>query len=429
MRIACFALLAVAVVVPPLAACGTDAKGTTAAPTADPTSTTPKPGGGSSGSSSSSGSSGTTDPTGDAGPPPVTTCTRTAQAADRLRKVVISHPYDNTGGKANAYQVLELSTAGVLSKTDETFQMHRGLNEIAFTPDGEVGIVAQDDGTLGVFKFDANGKVVVVNAGFKGTFYAEHVVVSHDGTRAFVLDPDTKDNRGGVYEVKIGCDGNLQEVGLVVPGGKAHAMALIPTEPDKAVLIAGGAFDSPAGDYSHKLDVKATPTRLSGGPVFADDNAIASGVAVTPDGKWALVTDNGFFAGNRMAPIAVDTMKAGASIAVLNPAGVAMSPFGNAALLMESDGEDHLMRVTYDSTNTTAPFALAEEIAYADGNKASLPVLASTIDVGSLKGRVLVSENDGIRQLQFGADGKIKDLGKLVFDGFLGIPASLGVQP
>ena len=329
-----------------------------------------------------------------------------------------------------AYEVLELSVAGSLTRTNETFEMDRGLAEIAFTPDGEIGLVAQDDGSVGVFAFDEAGKVRVVHAAFKGDFYASHVVVARDGARAFLLDSQTKNNGGGVHEVRIGCDGTLTYVGLAIPGGQAHAMALLPTEPDRAVLVAGAAFDSGAGDYAHRIDLApATPARLASGPVFGDSDAIASWVAVTPDGKWALVTDNGFAKGSRMAAIALDTMKPAPTMTVANPAAVVMSPFGNAALLLESDGEDALRPLTYDPTNATKPFTVGPELAYKDGKKTELPLIAVVIDRGTLKGRVLVAENQAVRQLAFAPDGGITDLGVLAFEGFTGMVGSLGVQP
>ena len=365
----------------------------------------------------------------DGGEAPAPVCPRVAKTANRTRKVVISHPFGEAGAKTKTYEVLELSTAGDLTRTNETFEMDRGLAEIVFTPDGEVGLVAQDDGSIGVFTFDDAGKVRVVHAAFKGDFYADHVVVSRDGARAFVVDPNTANNSGGVHEIAVGCDGTLTYVGLAVPGGRAHAMALLPTNPDRAVLIAGAAFDSAAKDYAHLLDLApAKPTRLAGGPVFGDDDAIASWVAVTPDGKWALVTDNGIVKGNRMAAIALDTMKAAATIEVPAPAAAVMSPFGNAALLLESDGEDALVSLTYNPANATKPFAVAGEITYASG-KTELPTLASVIDRGALKGRILVAELQMIRQLAFAADGTITDLGKVTFDGVPGIVGSLGVQP
>lgn len=417
MRAASLALLAAVVVTCPLAACSSEPSAEAEAPS--PGGTKAPPGG--------PGTPGDGDPDDPSGPSP---CPRTPKAADRARKVIVSHPYTAASERANTYEVLDLSATGELSKTGQTFEMGRGFEAIAFTPDGEIGITAQEDGTLGVLRVSDVGDVSVVHAAFSGSFHASGVVMSRDGARAFVLDSNTKDNGGGVYQVAIGCDGKLTDEGMLIPGGRAHAMALVPTKPDEAILIAGAALDSPAGDYAHHLDLaRSAPKRIAGGPVFDDEAAIVSSVGVTFDGKWALVADHGLSAGNRMAPVEVATMKKGAPIAVSNPVNVIMSPFGNAGLLIESDGSDHLRRFTYDPANAAAPFKVANEVAYV-GKKTSLPLAAATITVGSLEGRVFVAELDGVRQLAFGADGSLTDLGKLSFgDGIVDIVGALGVQP
>ncbi len=431
MRTTSLALLLVAIAVPAVAAaCGSESESETpAAPTAtqEPTAKKPTP------DPTSTGTEEPPPPNPDSGTPQ-TGCPRTPKAPDHVRKVVVSHPFGEPtdGGvppKANAYEVLELSTTGTLTKTNETFTMGRSLNEIVFTPDGEVGVVPQEDGTLGIFKFDSAGKLTVVNPAFKGSFYAAKVVMSKDGSRVFVLDRNTKENKGGVYEVRIACDGTPSDVGLVAPGGKAHAMALIPNDPDRAVLIAGAFLDSPATHYSHKLDVTGTPpVRITGGALF-DQDAIASAVAVTPDGKWALVTDNGLFKGNRMAPVDIATMNPAATITVQNPVNIIMSPFGNAALLVESDGKDHLKVVNYDAASATTPFTVGAELAYV-GGKSELPYNVAAVEVGTLKGRILVSELASVRQVAFAANGTLTDVQKVDFSGeFSGITGSMGMQP
>lgn len=357
-------------------------------------------------------------------------CPRVAKPDEHVRRVVVSHPFTEGSEKGKVFEVLELSTAGALTKTGVTFEMGPAYAPIAFTPDGEVGIVAQEDGTLGVFAFDAAGKVRVVHAAFKGDFYASDVVISRDGTRAFVLDSQTKSNGGGVHQVSIGCDGTLRSDGLVVDGEKAHAMALVPSDPDRAILIAGAALGSPADTYAHRLDLSgAKPVRLASGSVFGDGDAIASSVAVTLDGKFALVSDDGLAVGNRIAAIALSDMTPRPAISTPAPAGVVMSPFGNALLLLNADGQDALRTVTYDPTNDQAPFAITTQIATA-GGKTELPSIARVIERGTLKGRVLVAEVQKVRQLAFSPNGTIADVDASIgFDGSTGIVGSLGVEP
>lgn len=406
-----------------LAACGDDSSSSPSSAAPDDTDTDSD--GNSNGGGKQDAGGGKTD-----GSTP-TSCPRSPAPEDRARKAVISHPFVEGGGaKAKLFEVLDYSEDGTLSQPKQTFEMGPAYSEIVFTPDGKIGIVAQDDGTLGVFTFDDTGKARVIHEAFKGKFYASRVVVSPDGARLFVLDSQTADNNGGVYEVAINCDGTLTEKGLVVSGGGAHVMAFLPNDPAKAVLVAMKAFTSKDDTYAHLVDFSSsTPAVLSSGAVFPDKDAIASWVSVTPDGKYAMVTDNGFLHGSRMAAVDLSSLTAVTAIETPNPAAFVMSPWGNAGLVVNSDGEDALNVVTYDPANKAEPFKVKSEVVYA-GGKTELPTVAQVMERGKLKGRVLVGELLAIRQLTFAADGSVTDRGTFpVGTGATSIIGSFGVQP
>ena len=357
-------------------------------------------------------------------------CPRLPKPDDHVRKVVISHPFGADSSKAPLYEVLELSATGTLTKTGNTFTMRPGFAEITFSLDGKIGMVPQDDGSIGVFTFDDAGKPKVIHEGLEGSFYADHILAAKDGQHVYVLDANTESNGGGVHRFVINCDGTLKHEGLVVTGGRAHAMAFYPGDRDRAVLIAYKALDSADGAYAHRLDLSgAKPKRVASGPVFADADAIASWVAITNDGKFALVTDNGIAKGSRMAPVALGDMTKRATISTPSPAAVVMSPFGNSLLLLNSDGTDALTIVKYDAANDTTPFTITGLVPLV-GGKTELPSHASVVDRGTLRGRALVAETVQVRQLAFAPDGSITDVGGAVaYDGIPGVVGSLGVEP
>jgi hypothetical protein len=331
--------------------------------------------------------------------------------------------------------VLDLSADGTLSRPAPpvTFTMGTALDApIVFTPDGEIGVVAQDDGSVGIFRLPAGGGApVVIDPKFDGggAFYARAVVMAKDGSRAWVLDQNTADNGGGVYEIALACDGTPTSRGLVVPGSGASAMALLPGDPSKAVLAAKKAFDAPDGRDVHVVDLAGRSSLGSAAP-FGDADAIASSVAVMPDGKYALVADDGIVTGSRLAVVALTP--ALAPVSVLStpfPAAVVASPFGNAAIVLNDDSTDEIHVLSYDPSNAAAPFAITGEVAYAFG-KPQIPVTASTIDRGSLEGTVFVGENVAVRQLRFGPAGDVTDVAKLASPpGLTGIVGVVGVQP
>src|SRR5574341_808238 len=84
------------------------------------------------------------DDIGTASPTPTNPCPRLPPPAVRPRFVVVSHPYGAGGAQTNDWAVHALSASGVLSTARlATFTMGRATDgRIAFTPDGEVGLVA-----------------------------------------------------------------------------------------------------------------------------------------------------------------------------------------------------------------------------------------------------------------------------------------------
>lgn len=377
---------------------------------------------------SDAGDSGATDASRDASGDGGTTCDRSAGPDDHVRKVVVSHPFDADGNKTNAFELLTLGTDGTLARTGTFFSMGAALDSnIVFTPDGNVALVAQDDGSIGVVRFEPSGPVVV-HAAFTGPFYASAIVMEPTGARAYVLDADTADNGGGVYAVDIACDGSLTSRGLVVPGGTANQMAFVPSS-TRAVLSAGAALDSPDGSDTHLVDFGGTPSRVASGSGFVDGGAIASSIAVMPDGKFAAIADDGLLVGNRVAVVSLPDMQNAGLISVPNPTAIVASPYDNAALILSSDGMDAIRLATY-SPDASAPLSIVGEIAYTHGAP-QLPTFAALISRGTLKGRVLVAENVGVRQVELEPDAGAVDVSFTSFDdgGLTSIVGVIGVEP
>lgn len=369
------------------------------------------------------GGGGDTSP-GDSGTDGTQACVREPAPADRVRHVVIAHPYADASTKSNAWEVLDLSPTGELSRPGRTFTMGRAIvGELAFTRDGAIGVAAQEDGSLGVFRLD-DGVPTVLHEKLTGAFYAGRVVTAPDGT-IYVLDNQWREHGGGIYKLAIDCDDNVTDGGLVaaakLPSGLAFASA------DRALVAATDIGSSPAGAEAHLVAWSDAPSVTSSTDAFSDDEAIVGGVALTADKQYFLIGDTSSFASvpNRVAVVPVAGSELGTTemipdvedpIALIADPDrtqvLAVSGFGNAMFVLDKPSTTWRKR----------------EVTYA-GARPQLPGGAVMIGAGTLKGRVLVAENLGVRQVRFTADG-VEDLGMFSLgDGIPNSTGAIGVTP
>jgi hypothetical protein len=362
-------------------------------------------------------------------------CPRTPAPADRERRVVVTHPYVSAGVYSGRAAVYTLATTGELTATGATFEVSDRVldGEIAFTPDGEIGIVALDDGNLGVFSLDDAGNPTVIDAAFDGSFYAAEVVMDPTGERAYVLDSQFRDIGGGIYEVEIGCDGRLTDRGRVAPSKLPYAMKLL--SGGRALVAAKDILDEPEGDDLFLLDFpSATPSVVASADTFGADDAIVTELAVTADGRYALIGENNAFSGmpHRIAIARIDgttltplEVRTGIS----DPQDLVASPFDDAVLVVSGVDGDALFYFPYDPSSASAPFGARQELTYV-GGRPELPANAVLVDAGPLRGLVLVAENTAIRRVRFEGGGVVTDLGPTsTGSGIPAIVGAIGVAP
>ena len=367
--------------------------------------------------------------------PEVEGCRAEPKAGDRDRWVVTSLPYDATAGQADTWAALALTDGGELLGDPVPFSMGRATGgELVFTPDAEVGLVAQDDGTLGVVLFPGgDGEPEVVHARFAGEFYASSVVVDPSGERAFVVDGNWVENGGGVYQVAIDCeDGTLTDEGLVEASKLAADLLLPRSRPDRAILVADDVTGSEAGDDAFLLDWPEPDGAMAGSDAFGDDEAMVSDAALTADDRFALIGDYSLFSGlpNRVAVVELEGDLL-SPVQVLDdledPIALIASPFEDAAVVVS--GYANALFVLDYAPDDDPPFLDAGEPDY-DGPPPQLPSGASLLARGPLAGTVVVAENQGLRLARFEGDGTVTDLGAMELgDGYEFITGAVGVQP
>ncbi len=365
------------------------------------------------------------------------TCPRLPRDPDRPRKVVLAHPFSSTtpDHKSNVWDVLDLSTTGAITEPMPrvSVTMGRGMDtEVVFTPDGLIALAPQDDGTIGELQFDEAGAVTVLQTGWDGGFWCDRIVMDPSGERFYAIDGEWPDIGGGIYSVRIGCDGSLTNEGRVLSAKNPAAFAYLPGRAPQVFLFGKEVLGATPLANAHLLDWSGTPALVASAVAFPDDDAIVSDARVMPDGQWALISDNSAFGTHR---VGVVELQQGAVRAVQvltpfnDPAQVVPSPYGNAALVVSAEG-NHFHVLSFDPSQPNAPFAIVGPVAYLGGARPQLPLVAVALQQGALFGRVYVAELEGIRSLQFEPDGGVTDLGLTSFlSDFEAITGSMGIQP
>ncbi len=367
----------------------------------------------------------------------VAPCERVPLAEDAPRLVVVAQPYRADASKGQSYRTFWLSPEGDLSAEVQRFEMGRAMwGSIVFTSDGRLGFVAQEDGSVGVFRVGDDGVVTVVDAGYAGTYTGE-VALSADEEHLFLLNPNWVENGGAIYQVRIGCDGVLSDLHKVSDAKLARAMTVVPNATEGGRYAVAAAGLSPAGaegasGHLVHIDAQGSLTYLGGVDAFGDDEASVSAAAVTPDGRYFLVADNSGFASvpNRVAVVALDGPEPTVAQTLTpfdDPAAVVVSPYNNAAMVLALQ-EDALWSFAYDPA-AALPFEARGQVAY-QGPRPQLPGGAALLSRGPLRGLTLVTENAAVRRVRFTADGDIEDWGPTSMgEGYEAICGAIGVQP
>lgn len=362
------------------------------------------------------------------GPPVGEGCRATPRDADADRTVLVNLSFDGSG---DGWAVLTLAADGTLTDTGETVTGGRTyLNPGVFTPDGSLGVVALDDGSLTIFSVDDVGGVEVVEAGWTSGFYAGAVGMDASGERLYVADQNTVDNGGGLYVIDLDCETGLPSVptdlpvdaaGWLVPGRLPATVLPLPGRFDRVAMVGGvdgndlTLVDSTTGDVLDAIDV------------FGDDASLAFG-AVTPAAELILLTDISAWSDedNSIAAVAIDgdTLTAAGRTDLFDGVGLAVGPLGTTAVVSSGYADD-ILRLGLDATSAAA-VSVAGSLSTSGGSP-QLPGGMVTVQRGSLAGHTLVAEVTGLRSVMIGIDGEALDLG--VTGGRVGNPAGILVQP
>lgn len=366
----------------------------------------------------------------DAGPDvPPTLCHATPRPADAPRAVVYALPYSASGAKSPGWASGVLTADGTLTLTPGTFTMGRAIvGHVRFTPDGALGFVAQEDGSVGVLRVSPDGSVAPLIPALTGDFYAEDVAIHPDGDRGFIIHGGFPEHGGGLYPFTIGCDDTVTVGARVLTTKLLYGFAYLPDEPSLAASVARELPGAPASEEAHLLHLGPPITRLGGAPTFEDVDAHVSVATLSPDGSHFFVGDISEFSGvpNRIAVIDLTgaTPKRVQTLTpILDPFDIVPAPDGDAVLVVSGYG-DALLPFAYDAASPQPLGAQGPSITSA------LPGHAALVSRGKARGLVLVSEINGIRLVRFAGGAKLNSLGLVsTGGGTANLPGAIGVQP
>lgn len=372
---------------------------------------------------------------------------RRSPETDTDRLVVIARPYDNSGMGANEYEILSLSLQGELFETGNTFSMGRAVDgEILITPDGEVGVVRQEDGSLGVFKLDSkNQTATVIDPAYAGLQakvnpsqkrYFSTIAMAPDGSGIYASNASWRGVGGAIWFIPLDCSTGLpgQEVQITEAKLPRH-LEIMPTSSSTLVVASHDVLTSMTREDAHLVNISTptTPSLIGSGRVFMDTDAILTAMGVSRDGEYVLVGDSNITSNtnnNRVGVLSIDPQGL-TPIQTLSdiqdPASIKVSPYHNAAIVTSFEGNS-IQTLTYNPASPAAPFAKSGSVM--TSTPVQLPSSSVMIEAGMLRGTVLVVENTGIRVLRFESSGDVTELDNLPFGEFVeAIVGAIGVQP
>ena len=249
--------------------------------------------------------------------------------------LVYATPYDEDGNQANRWNLLTQGEDPV------GFTMGRAISgQVHISSDGSWGAVAQQDGTLGIFR-NEQGTISVLETAWRvevdgESIYASTLWLDSQKGALWITDPNWPDNGGGLFRAMLDC-----ETGLILETEKVfsskNGYAVRPIDDDWMYL--GRERDG----EPHQLSIFDDDGEIiAQGNAFDDDESIFS--ALDGDGENILVADNNEFSsiptrvshmnwdGNALAQVHTLEVEDPIGIAIIDDWAMIASGYGNAVL-------------------------------------------------------------------------------------------------
>ncbi|MBU1900303.1 hypothetical protein KKB55_21385 [Myxococcota bacterium] len=212
---------------------------------------------------------------------------------DRARIVLVAHPFSDDpevpGAEISLIELpVEGDTARILSRVDLGARVAR----MTFMPSGRLALISTEDGAL--HSFDP-ARAQVLDTLQVDEVGASDLVAHPDDERVFVVTHNVTE-ASGVFTARVDCEGRLSldpaHLGLRL----CPAMALLPQDPSRALLLGGQAGFAPADSRDLRLLRWEAGRWIEEGAFdIWGDFVSTTGIAISPDGRAALIPNGSPF--------------------------------------------------------------------------------------------------------------------------------------
>lgn len=349
---------------------------------------------------------------------------------DRPRVAVVGFPFGpEPGVDGTTLGFFAVGDDGHLTPVGERLDISTRPLRLRFLPSGAYLAALGEDGVVHTIAVEGDDAPAIVDSiALPGAGWAD-LIIDPDGEHLHATRRDVGDD-SGVYTVAIGCGATLDPLAEHLSLRLADTLALLPGDPDRAVLIGGQTAFAPFDDD----DTRLVERRADGGwrEVAAfdlwGDFVDTFGIAIAPDGRTALVP-NGSPISEEGGQVMVVGIEGGAlveqqRIADMDDARAAWFHHEGTGLVTRLEPGRVSILVEGDEG-----YAVVDELRY------GLPEDLAMVQRGALDGLVVlpaVSATTGSQMVTLWVDGAgaVEEIAVLpLAEGGVNIPGAIAIAP
>lgn len=348
---------------------------------------------------------------------------------DRPRLAVVGFPFaDEIGVDGTEIGIYTLDESGVASTGDRLDVMTRPMR-VRFLPGGRHVLVLGEDGVVHTVQVEGEGApAIVASLALDGVGWVD-LIIDPDGQFAHAVSTDVTE-ASGVFTLAIGCEGTLSPLPDHLGLRLASTIALLPGDPDRAILLGGQAVFDPVDDDDTRLLQRTDDGGWAQAAAFDlwSDFVDAAALDVHPDGRTALVPNGSPISeeGGQVMVVEIDgdELRDGGRIDGMDDARMARFHRDGTALITRL--EPGRVSVLLDEG---AGYEVVDELRY------GLPEDVATVQRGALDGVVVLpaispATGSQLVTLRIVDPGVVQEVAVLPLpSGALHIPGTIAVSP